>query len=375
MNSLYIHIPFCLSKCSYCSFNSYAGMESMFERYVQALKKEAVALSFSHEIPPLNTLFFGGGTPTVLSEDLLITILEFCGEYFGMAEGAEISLEANPKSIDFLKLLTLRQAGFNRISIGVQSFVDQELQLLGRLHSAQDGWNAVKDAQSAGFSNISVDLMSGIPGQCAGSWRWSLETALSLKPDHLSLYQLAVEEGTRFHQLSEDGELVLPEEEEVLVMDGLIEKLCPAAGFWQYEISNYAQPGHTCNHNINYWENGEYLALGAGAVSYWGGERIKTIAHPPTYCAKIETGESTVAEKERLDREQSFRESVIMGLRMSKGVSFVRLYERYKIRLQEYYRSELEGLMKNGLVMLTNTHLLLTKKGRQVANQVMAELV
>ncbi len=375
MSSLYIHIPFCLSRCSYCSFNSYAGMESVYERYVRALKKEAVALSFSCEIPPLSTLFLGGGTPTVFSVDLLARIFEFCHEYFEIHEDAEISMEANPKTIDFMKLLALRKMGLNRISIGLQSLVDGELQLLGRLHGAQDGWNTVRDARSAGFSNISLDLMSGIPGQSVESWRWSLETALSLEPDHLSLYQLSLEEGTLFQQQFDAGHLVLPDEDEILAMDSVTEKLCSAAELGQYEISNYSRPGYKCRHNINYWKNREYLALGAGAVSYWGGDRVKSLAHPLQYCEKIEEGESIVAEKEHLGKEKSFRETVVMGLRMTMGVSLKELYKRYDIRLQDFYKTELDGLLQKGLVMLTDSHLCLTRKGRPLANQVMAELV
>ncbi len=375
MSSLYIHIPFCLSKCSYCSFNSYAGMESMYRQYVQALRKEAIAISFSREVPPLTTLFLGGGTPTVLPTDALEMIFDFCHEYFVINEATEISIEANPKTIDIIKLLSLRQAGVTRISIGVQSFVDEELQLLGRLHSVQDGWDVAKDAKSAGFSSVSLDLMSGIPGQRSESWRWSLETALSLEPDHLSLYQLTVEEGTPFQQQFNEGKLLICDEDEVLAMDAITEELCSAAGYGQYEISNYAQPGHMCRHNINYWENGEYLALGAGAVSYYQGERYKSELHPLDYCTKIEQGESVIVEREKLEKEASFRESVIMGLRMTRGVSLERVSARYNISLPDYYRNELEKLQQDGLVMLTNTHLLLTKKGRAVANQVMAELV
>ncbi len=375
MSYLYIHIPFCLSKCSYCSFNSYAGMESSFHRYLQALKKEAVALSFSRDIPPLTTLFLGGGTPTVLPADAFEHILDFCREYFGLQDSAEVSIEANPKTIDIVKLLSLQQVGVNRISIGVQSFIDVELQLLGRLHSAQEGWNAINDAKSAGFASISIDLMSGIPGQSVDSWRWSLETALSLEPDHLSLYQLMVEEGTPFQCQLDEGSLPVSNDDESLAMDAVTEELCFSAGFSQYEISNYSRPGHLCRHNINYWENGEYLALGAGAVSYLEGERCRTESHPVEYCRKIEQGESGTVEKEKLDLESSFRESVIMGLRMTRGVSLDHLAARYKINLQEYYRAELEKLVHNGLVMLTKNHLRLTRKGRRVANQVMAELV
>ncbi len=375
MSCLYIHIPFCLSTCSYCSFNSFAGLESLYDRYVQALKKEAVAISFSREVPVLSTLFLGGGTPTVLSADQIEVIVGFCGEYFGFQEGAEISIEANPKTVDFVKLLSLQQLGINRISIGVQSFVDQELQRLGRLHGAQDGWNAVEDAKSVGLNNLSLDLMSGIPGQTPESWQWSLETALSLEPQHLSLYQLSVEEGTDFERQMSGGKLFLPTEDDIIAMDLMTERLCSEAGFEQYEISNYSKPGHECRHNINYWENRDYLSLGAGAVSYSEGDRRKTIGDPLEYCKRIEEEQNAIAESEQLDRHKSFKETVVMGLRMNRGVSLEDAYKRYGIRVEDYYGGVLENLIKKGFLMLTDTHLCLTRKGRPVANMVMAELV
>ncbi len=375
MTSLYVHVPFCLSTCSYCSFNSYAGMENIYSRYVKALKEEAVGLAFSRQTGPISTLFFGGGTPTVLSAEKLCLVIDFCREYFGLEDNIEISLEANPKTIDLMKLLSLKEAGVNRLSIGIQSFVDHELQLLGRLHGAQDGWNAAKDVLSAGFTNISLDLMSGIPGQSVESWKWSLEAALSLEPKHLSLYQLAVEEGTPFYRKMSEGKLELPREDEILAMDGVIDELCSASNMQQYEISNYAQPGYECKHNIRYWENEEYLSLGAGAVSYWQGERTKSIADPHEYCRRIENQENIIVEQEKLDHHGSFRETVVMGLRMNSGVSLKRLSERYNLTPQEYYGSQLDRLIKNGMLQLSESYLSLTKKGRVLANQVMAELV
>lgn len=375
MSSLYVHIPFCLSRCSYCSFTSFPGMNSLFERYVQALKKEAIKLSYSKVFPPLTTLFLGGGTPTVLDEDQLGRIIEFCEGAFGFEEGVEISLEANPKTIDFMKLLSLQQIGVNRLSLGIQSFVDDELQQLGRLHTAQDGWDGIKEAKSAGFTNISLDLMSGIPGQSPESWQWSLETAISLEPQHMSLYQLSIEEGTRFHELVGRGSLALPEEEEVLAMDTVTARLCSEAGFKQYEISNYALEGMECKHNINYWENGDYLAIGAGSVAYYKERRRKNVDDPLDYCKRIEEDLSPILEEEHLDQESSFRETVIMGLRMNRGVSLMDLYHRYGIDLQEYYGELLDSLLADGLVELGGMYLSLTRKGMRLANQVMARLV
>ncbi len=375
MSSLYIHIPFCLGKCEYCTFNSYSGMENLYSRYVRALKKEIVEHFFAGQNGRLDTVFLGGGTPSVLAADQVAEIITCCHEYPGFAEDVEITLEANPKTVDFMKLLQLRQSGVNRLSIGIQSFIDGELDILGRLHSAQDGWDCVRDALGAGFVNISLDLMYGIPGQTAEQWRWNLETALSLGVPHLSLYQLTIEEDTHLARRLEQGELTLPEEDEVLAMDEVTQELCEEAGLHQYEISNYALPGFACLHNLNYWHNREYLAAGAGGVGYWQGERWKNIESPLKYCEAMESGLSVVAEREKLAVEESFRESVIIGLRMVEGVAYGPLFDRYGIHLQEHYQTILPPLLEQGLVEFTDTHFRLTRKGRYLANQILAALV
>ncbi len=375
MSSLYIHIPFCLGRCAYCSFNSYPAMEALYSRYVKALKKEIVELFFSGKNGSLDTIFLGGGTPSVFSAEELSDIIACCGEYFTVAEDAEISVEINPKTVDFMKLLMLHQAGVNRISVGVQSFLDAELQSLGRLHSAQEGWDTVRDAIGAGFTNVSIDLMSGLPDQTAASWKWNLETALSLSPTHLSLYQLTIEDDTPFGTMFNAGKLILPDEEEILAMDEITSRLCKEEGLMHYEISNYAVAGLECRHNMNYWHNGDYLAIGAGAVSCHQGERSKNIKDPLQYCQAIESGNGAIEESEKLSHEASFRESVVIGLRMVKGVSYGSLHDRYGINLREYYGKVLDPLLQEGFVEFTRTHFRLTDKGRPLANQVLAELV
>ena len=375
MTSLYIHIPFCLGKCAYCSFNSYSGMESLYPRYVRAAKKEIIEHFFAGKSDQLDTIFLGGGTPSVLTVDHIAEIISYCGEYMGFAEDVEITMEVNPKTVNFMKLLQLRQAGVNRLSVGIQSFIDRELDLLGRLHLAQDGWDCVRDAMGAGFANISLDLISGAPGQSAEEWRWNLEAALSLGVPHLSLYQLTIEEGTQLAKRLEQGELVLPDEEEVLAMDDITRELCAEAGLHQYEISNYGMPGFACQHNLNYWHNREYLAVGAGGVGYWQGVRWRNIDSPLQYCEAMESGLSVVAEREKLATEESFRETVIIGLRMVEGVAYGPLFDRFGIHLQEHYRTLLPSLLDEGLVEFTDTHFRLTRKGRYLANQVLAILV
>lgn len=375
MASLYIHIPFCLGKCSYCSFNSFSGMETLYSRYVKALKKEIVEHFFAGKNEQLDTIFFGGGTPTVFSSDQLVEIITCCREYLGIAQGAEISIEVNPKTADFMKLLQLHEGGVNRISIGVQSFLDSELERIGRLHDAQQGWDTIRDAIGAGFGNISIDLMYGLPEQSVEEWRWNLETALSLNPSHLSLYQLTVEENTPFGQMYDEGKLLLPGEDEILEMDRVTSSLCSKSDLGLYEISNFAVRGFECRHNLNYWHNRDYLAIGAGAVGCYRGERSKNLRDPLKYCEAIESGDNVIEESEKLAPEASFRESVVIGLRMTKGVSYSTLQDRYGLNLREYYGTILDPLLKEGFVEFTSTHFRLTSKGRPVANQIMAELV
>jgi len=374
-SSLYIHIPFCVSKCPYCSFVSWPGMENLHQRYVTALLREAEELSRNVSVQSLSTLFLGGGTPTILGGQELADIVTACKELFGFSQQAEISIEANPKTVDLAKLILLRRSGINRLSIGVQSLKDTELQLLGRPHSAEDAITAVSLARTAGFDNISLDLMYGIPGQNHKSWQQSLEQALSLTPDHLSLYELTVEQGTPFYQQLDQGRLSLPNEDELTTMDQITATLCRQAGLAQYEISNYARPGQECRHNINYWQNGPYLALGAGAVACLDGRRRQKTRDPRLFCEQIESGQSVVQEEEWLESAASFRETVIMGLRMNQGVSKERLQRRYQMGLDDYYGDTLIRLVDQGLLEMTASHLRLTARGRVFANQVMAELV
>jgi oxygen-independent coproporphyrinogen-3 oxidase len=375
MANLYIHIPFCLSKCAYCSFVSFPGMTHLFDRYVEALGTELFLLTGHGRHESLNTVFFGGGTPSLLSADHIAAVLDFCRQRFIFHDNTEISLELNPKTADFMKMISLKESGINRVSIGVQSFLDQELQQLGRVHSAQEAWEAASMARNSGIASVNIDLISGIPGQTRESWRWNLQTAIGLKPDHLSLYQLSVEEGTPFHARREQRLLSLPDEEEIEGMDAITAELCPSADLWQYEISNFARPGCECRHSINYWHNEEYYGVGAGAVRFLAGERVKNVEDPLVYCERMERGESVVKEREKLDAESSFRESVIMGLRLVTGISSERLFNRYGIDLEMYYGEALERLLDLALLEFKKPFLRLTAKGRALANQVMADLV
>ena len=375
MASLYLHIPFCKTKCCYCSFNSFAALNKLHEPYVQAIREELCLIAAKEKRGNLATLFIGGGTPTVLTADQLVSLVNLVELLFGFADDVEISLEANPGTVTEIDLIKLKNGGVNRLSFGVQSFNDQELLLLGRCHNCHEAEKAVTVANKVGFENINLDLMYGLPGQGVGSWQQSLKTALSLHPNHLSLYQLTVEPGTPLEEYIRAGKIFLPGEDEVVEMDLVTEHFSQTSGLKQYEISNYARKGARCRHNVNYWLNNEYLAAGSGAVSYLHGLREKRVVDPAKYIGLIGEGKSVIHESEKLSPEAAFRETVIMGLRMNKGVSLTELYDRFGVDLQEYYGNTLTRLIALSLLRFKGDRLQVTHKGRPLSNRIMAELV
>ena len=376
--SLYIHVPFCLQKCTYCDFYSVAGHGKLFARYVAAVcaQLRQAARDELHRQRRVASIFFGGGTPSILSPDQLIVLLQECEHAFDCrAEGLETSLEVNPATVDHRDFVQLRRAGFNRVSIGVQSLDDRELAEIGRLHTAAEAVRTVHQARRAGFANLSLDLMYGLPGQKLSSWQQTLARALDLAPDHLSLYELTPAQGTPLADQLEQGRLRLPDEDEVLAMLDHTLALTAQAGLQRYEISNYARSGYACIHNMNYWHNGSYLGFGPAAVSCMSGRRVRPVADVRQFCTGIESGGSIVVEEEQLDNEARFRESVIMGLRMINGVSLSALEERFSLNALEYYGSSLERLQQQKLLTISRDRLQLSEQGLLLANTVMAELV
>jgi len=374
---LYLHVPFCLQKCPYCSFYSVSGRLDLGKRFVTAVNRQIQQFAGWGETRkhPLTTIFFGGGTPSMLPPGILGQLLQSCRQQFPCAEEMEISIEVNPATINGRGLQILRQAGFNRLSIGVQSLNDQELKRIGRAHSAAEAVQSFHMARQAGFTNISLDLMYGLPGQGKQSWRDNLTQALELEPEHLSLYELTIEESTPFARQLSTNELQLPDEKVILSMMERTKRLTAAAGLDRYEISNYARPGSQCRHNINYWQNGSYIGLGPGAVSRLGPTRYSVVADVERFCTLMENGEKVWQEKETLDNEARFRETVIMGLRMTGGVSLDALEQRFGIDTVIYYGAILDQLMGRELVTTHQGRLRLTEQGLLLANTVMARLV
>ena len=375
MAGLYIHLPFCLSKCPYCSFASFPRQKHLWKRYVEAVIKDLRKVAATTEIAAIDTIFLGGGTPTVLPVELLSAILDTCRDSFCLENTAEISIEANPGTVTKHDLLRLRCSGVNRISFGVQSLNDTELNLLGRRYSSESALAILVAARQVGFTNISIDLMYGLPGQDHRAWEKNLEEIFKIRPDHLSCYQLTIEDGTPFAKRLTDGDFFSADEKEIEKMDKLTIEWAWAMGLEQYEISNFARPGFECRHNVNYWMNGNYHAAGAAAVSCIDGRRQKRVSLPLQYCRRLERGADPVIDEEFLDMQASFRESVVMGLRMVRGVCRKDLVARYGVDVQTYYGPLLDDLQDQGLLVLGETHLWLTARGRRLANRVMVELV
>ncbi|MCX5877341.1 MAG: radical SAM family heme chaperone HemW [Deltaproteobacteria bacterium] len=373
---LYLHIPFCKSRCAYCSFNSYA-CQSPPAAYLAALSKQIrhwAGQQWCRE-RTFATLFVGGGTPTIYGGGELASLVELSLTSFNFTEDAEITVEANPNTVSEQALTSLRRAGVNRLSLGVQAFSDRLLAGLGRSHTMAEADAAIGAARRAGFTNINLDLMYGLPGQSVADWQDSLDQALAHAPEHLACYELTIEEGTPFARLVDKGDLILPDEEEALTMAERTHAFLAQAGLERYEISNYAAPGRECRHNLNYWRNGAYLGLGAGAVSCLSGFRFSTVQEPEEFAGLVQRGELPLAEGECLPLEARFRESVIMGLRMIQGVSFARLHRQFGLTPPGYYGKMLDELQQQGLVAVSKDSLRLTKAGLPVANQVLARLV
>jgi oxygen-independent coproporphyrinogen-3 oxidase len=374
---LYIHIPFCRSKCHYCAFNSRPFKKAELAPYFRALLShiDMVAGDPWCRDRKFSSLFIGGGTPTVCGTEELLRLIGHCRQSFSFIPRPEISIEGNPDTISLSMLSRLRRAGANRISIGVQSFDDELLQAIGRIHTAAQGTKAVQLAQQAGFDNVNVDLMFGLPGQTADQHEESIDIALSLGITHLAVYELMLEEGATLLKMLNENRLVLPDEETVIAMMVTLEERLRKAGFLRYEISNYGLPGFQCRHNVNYWRNGSYVGIGAGAVSNFSGLRLTNLKSPEAYCAALDNKRYPFSEGEALSEAARMRETVIMGLRMTEGVEFKELIEQFPRGISPDYLEIIGRLRSMQLMADDKKRLQLTHRGLMLANQVLSELV
>ena len=389
--SLYIHIPFCQHRCAYCDFNTYAGLEARIPAYVDALCREIAWMGASSgEKLPVHTVFFGGGTPTLLSPDQAERILNACREHFSLMPDAEISMEANPGTVSLESLRRLRAAGVNRLSYGMQSAHPDDLRLLERIHDTYDVIRAVTWARQAGFDNLSLDLIFGLPFQSLERWKQTLETALGLHPEHLSLYALTVEHGTPFQTWARRGLVPLPDDDLAADMYDFATDRLAQAGFRQYEISNWARERGgrilTCQHNLQYWRNQPYLGLGAGAHGYLAGHRTINVAAIPAYIercrvmpvgAAFPVGPATI-QAQPIDRWTEIQETMMTGLRLTtEGVPAAAFDARFGISLERVFGGDIDRLIQQGLLEWASAPraLRLTQRGRLLGNAVFRQFV
>lgn len=363
---LYIHIPFCVKKCAYCDFPSYSGMEYVFEQYIDALLLEAQ----KYKEAEIETVFIGGGTPTCLSAENLERLLIGINNTFKISPSAEFSAEANPGTIDSKKLWVLKNYGVNRLSIGVQSFDDDELKMLGRIHDSKAAIKTVELAKKY-FDNINIDIMTAIPRQNKESLMRTVKTAVNLGTNHLSCYSLIIEEGTEFYDLFSEGKLDLCTEDEDREMYEALCAYLKGSGFERYEISNFAKPGSRCRHNFKYWKTEDYIGIGAAAHSCINGKRFNNSANIHKYIASPGTPE----EVTELTEEDLIGEYVMMALRTSDGVNFNEFYSRFGKNFSQVFRKQIDKFKDTGFVNITENGFALTEKGFDVSNSIMCEFL
>lgn len=370
---LYIHIPFCVKKCAYCDFLSGPSDEKSRERYVELLCEEIQVCRGKVEEYQVSTVFFGGGTPSVLQGEQIKRIMETLRKVFVFEADAEISMEMNPGTVTSEKLVAYREAGINRLSIGLQSVQDEELKLLGRIHTYDEFLHSYELARKAGFENINIDLISAIPGQTVSSWAKTLKTIVDLNPEHISAYSLIIEEGTPFFEKYGEGsgQEMLPSEDEEREMYRQTKQILHEAGYERYEISNYSKEGRECRHNIGYWERAPYLGFGIGAASLFE----ETRSANPSNIEEYRTSFEKKFQAEKLSVEEQIEEFMFLGLRMMKGISKQKFAEAFGKEIEEIYGKQIERLKKAELLEENDDRIYLTEKGIDISNSVFVEFM
>ncbi len=373
---LYLHFPYCISKCPYCDFNSYQLKEdNQISSYISALYQEITAYSQKLKKSNIKTIYLGGGTPTILSGVKIYNILEFCKDKFTIDKNAEITIEANPGTLDGEKINLLIESGVNRLSLGAQSFNNLFLKKLGRIHNTQEIIDSYYLAREAGFNNISIDIMFALPDQITEDLQDTLKKALSLKPDHLSLYNLTIKPGTEYYKEYKRGKLKLPDEDEEFDMYNWAINYLEENGFEHYEIANFARPYKRSKHNLIYWQNKPYLGIGAGAYSFIRGYRYMNYENPERYIKEVMSGKLPVDNGEKLFLRKRMAETIILGLRTKDGVSYKKYKKRFKVDINDIFHKQIKKLVNLGLLQRDDDRIKLTRKGIFLANTVFREFV
>lgn len=373
---LYLHLPFCISKCPYCDFNSYQLKEdNQISSYISALYQEITTYSKKLKKSNIKTIYLGGGTPTILSGVQIYNILEFCKSKFTIDKDAEITIEANPGTLDGEKIKLLIESGINRLSLGAQSFNNLFLKKLGRIHNTKDIIDSYHLARKEGFNNINIDIMFALPDQTTEDLQITLKKAISLKPDHLSLYNLTIKPGTEYYKKYKKGKLKLPNEDEEFDMYKWAIKFLEESGFEHYEISNFARPYKRSMHNLIYWQNKPYLGIGAGAYSFIKGYRYMNYESPARYVKEMMSGKLPVDNGEKLSLRKRMIETIILGLRTKDGVGYIKFKARFGVNLNDIFSEQVIKSVNLGLLQKDDYRIKLTKKGIFLANTVFREFV
>jgi oxygen-independent coproporphyrinogen-3 oxidase len=369
---LYIHVPFCAAICNYCNFNRGLFDADLKSRYVRALLQE---ICRDADGAPADTIFFGGGTPSLLEPGEIGAIIEACRDSFALADGAEITLEANPETVTPERLLAYRAGGINRLSFGVQSFRDDELHRLSRLHSASRAAEVVAIARAAGFDNVSLDLMMWLPGQTVADWMQSIDALIAVAPEHASLYLLEIYPNAPLRdEMARSKWSVAPDDDAAEMYLAAMTRL-ESAGYRQYEISNVARPGYESRHNLKYWQDGEWLGFGCGAHSTRGGVRWKNLSSTEEYVANVTAGARLSTDERRLSREEQLEEALFTGLRLVDGLDLSRICERYGVNAWSRYGDELRPFVEEGLLVYDGARLRLTRRGMLLAHEIMTVFI
>jgi oxygen-independent coproporphyrinogen III oxidase len=369
---LYVHVPFCAAICNYCNFNRGLFDADLKSRYVRALLQE---IRRNADGAPTDTIFFGGGTPSLLEPGEIRAVIEACRDSFALAAGTEITLEANPETVTAERLRAYRAAGVNRLSFGVQSFRDDELRRLSRLHSASRAAEVVAMARDAGFDNVSLDLMMWLPGQTVADWMESIEALIALAPEHASLYLLEIYPNAPLRDEMARSKWSLAPDDDAADMYVAAMTRLESAGYSQYEISNVARAGFESRHNLKYWQDGEWLGFGCGAHSTRDGVRWKNVSSTEEYVLNVTAGARLSTDERRLSREEQLEEALFTGLRLVDGLDLSRIYERYGVNVWSRYGDELRPFVEEGLLVYDGARLRLTRRGMLLAHEIMTVFI
>lgn len=372
--SLYIHIPFCAQKCLYCDFPSFARKDHLRKAYIEALNKEIISLREQHNNLEINTIFIGGGTPSVLEADELECLLKEVAK-LNMVKDIEYSMECNPGNLTEKKLKVMKKYGVNRISMGLQAKQDNLLKGLGRIHTYKTFRENFLLAKKVGFNSINVDLMFGLPNQRLNEWEETLREIISLEPAHISAYSLIIEEGTAFYNLYENDKLKLPTEEEERKMYHLAKEILEENGFNQYEISNYAKEGKECRHNLAYWNMDNWIGVGSAAASYIDGKRIKNKSSIEKYINSINEKGEAVEEIINNSKNDNMEEFMFMGLRKINGIDENEFKNRFSMNINDVYGEILNKYIGEGLLIRESGRIFLSEKGIEISNVIMADFL